>query len=730
METNLHINGMTCAACVTRVEKVLKRQPGVVSAEVNLATEAARVVMDDNGDLDRLITAVANAGYAATVARADAPETPLPLWPVLLGLALSLPLMAPMLAGAFGLHWMLPPWVQWLLATPVQFGLGWRFYRGAWKALKAGTGTMDQLVALGTSAAYALSLYLWLAHGHAEHLYFESAAIVITLVLLGKHLEARAKRRAASAVRALMALRPPTARVRRTGPEGASEIDLPVEQVVAGDVVLVRAGERVPVDATVIEGESLVDESMLTGEPMPVSKHPGSAIAGGSLNNEGLLIAHATRTAAQSTLAGIIRAVERAQSAKPPIQHLVDRIAAVFVPVIVLIAVLTIAGWWLVGGLDFEGAILNGVAVLVIACPCALGLATPAAIIAGTGAAARAGILVKDAAALETAGRARVIAFDKTGTLTEGQPEVETLDAADTAAQERVLALAAGLAAASTHPLAQAVARRAAHDGVAPETITNVRSLAGRGIEGRMNDGMTVRFGNRRWLAEIGAAIPGAEAQDTRSYVAIGETGHVRVLGSVSFSDRIRATSALAIAQLHERALATAMLTGDAQAPARATAARLGLDEVHAELTPETKSRAIDALRALHGPVAMVGDGINDAPALAAADISIAVGGGTDVALETAAITLMRPDLRLVPAALDIAARTQAKIRQNLFFAFVYNVVGVPLAALGWLSPEVAGLAMAMSSVSVVSNALMLARWSPRLAALDASAAGEKTARS
>ena len=308
METNLHINGMTCAACVTRVEKVLKRQPGVVSAEVNLATEAARVVMDDNGDLDRLITAVANAGYAATVARADAPETPLPLWPVLLGLALSLPLMAPMLAAAFGLHWMLPPWVQWLLATPVQFGLGWRFYRGAWKALKAGTGTMDQLVALGTSAAYALSLYLWLAHGHAEHLYFESAAIVITLVLLGKHLEARAKRRAASAVRALMALRPPTARVRRTGPEGASEIDLPVEQVVAGDVVLVRAGERVPVDATVIEGESLVDESMLTGEPMPVSKHPGSALAGGSLNNEGLLIAHATRTAAQSTLAGIIRA--------------------------------------------------------------------------------------------------------------------------------------------------------------------------------------------------------------------------------------------------------------------------------------------------------------------------------------------------------------------------------------------------------------------------------------
>ncbi len=716
METNLHIDGMTCAACVSRVEKVLKRQPGVVSAEVNLATEAARVVMTEEGRIERLIAAISNAGYTASLARADAPETPLPLWPVLLGLALSLPLMAPMIAGAFNQHWGLAPWVQWLLATPVQFGLGWRFYRGAWKALKSGTGTMDQLVALGTSAAYALSLYLWLVHGHTEHLYFESAAIVITLVLLGKHLEARAKRRAASAVRALMALRPPTARLRRTGDDGRSaEIDVPVEQVAAGDVVLVRAGERVPVDATIIEGESLVDESMLTGEPMPVAKHPGSTLAGGSLNNEGLLVAHATRTAAQSTLAGIIRAVERAQSAKPPIQHLVDRIAAVFVPVIVAIAVLTVLGWWLVAGAGLETAILNGVAVLVIACPCALGLATPAAIIAGTGAAARAGILVKDATALETAGKARVIAFDKTGTLTEGHPEVETLDASSADAQARLLALAAGLAAGSTHPLAQAVARRAQQDRVAPEAIAGVRSLAGRGIEGRMNDGVTVRFGNLRWLAELGAPVPAHEDRGTRSYVAIGEAGHVRVLGAIGFSDRVRATSAATIAQLHARGLATAMLTGDAQTTANAIAAELGIDEVRAELAPETKSRTIDALRVQHGPVAMVGDGINDAPALAAADVSIAIGGGTDVALETAAITLMRPDLRLVPAALDIAARTQAKIRQNLFFAFVYNVVGVPLAALGLLSPAVAGLAMAMSSVSVVTNALLLARWSPRL---------------
>ncbi len=715
METNLRISGMTCAACVTRVEKVLKRQPGVVSAEVNLATEAARVITTDEAQVDTLIDAVANAGYQASIARHDDAQAPLPLWPVALGMALSLPLMLPMILGLFDRHWMLPAWVQWALATPVQFGLGWRFYRGAWKALKAGTGTMDQLVALGTSAAYALSLYLWLARGHDEHLYFESAAIVITLVLLGKHLEARAKRRAASAVRALMALRPPTARVRRGGAEASEEVDIPVESVVMGDIVLVRAGERVPVDAVVIEGESLVDESMLTGEPMPVAKHPGSAVAGGSLNNEGLLITHATRTAAQSTLAGIIRAVERAQAAKPPIQHLVDRIAAVFVPVIVAIAALTILGWWWSGAVDLEGAILNGVAVLVIACPCALGLATPAAIIAGTGAAARAGILVKDAAALETAGQVRVVAFDKTGTLTEGHPEVEALDADNDADRTRALALAAGLAAGSTHPLAQAVARRALEDTVAPAAVSAVRSLAGRGIEGRTSDGAIVRFGNRRWLAELAIALPPGDDLHTTSYVALGDAGHARVVGAIRFSDRLRATSAPTLARLHARGLATAMLTGDTTTTARAIAKQIGIDEVRAELAPETKSQAIDALRTLHGKIAMVGDGINDAPALAAADVSIAIGGGTDVALETAAITLMRPDLRLVPAALEIAARTQAKIRQNLFFAFVYNVVGVPLAALGMLSPAVAGLAMAMSSVSVVSNALLLARWSPKL---------------
>lgn len=723
METRLQITGMTCAACVTRVEKILKRQPGVQSAQVNLATESALIRTESTADVAALVQAIHAAGYGAAPARPDAAEAPISFWPVAWGLALSLPLVIPMLGAAWGAHTMLPPWLQWLLATPVQFGLGGRFYRGAWKALRQKTGTMDQLVALGTTAAYALSVYLWLAQA-SPHLYFESAAVVITLVLLGKYLEARAKRKAADAVRALMALRPPTARVRRSEHGQNLEEDVAIEQITTGTCVVIRAGERVPIDATVIEGESHVDESMLTGEPMPVPKRPGEVVSGGTLNQDGLLVAQALRPADQSTLAGIIRAVERAQSAKAPIQHLVDQIAAIFVPAIVAIAAATFVGWLIVDPHHIETAVLNAVAVLVIACPCALGLATPAAIIAGTGAAARAGILVKDPTVFELARRIRAVAFDKTGTLTQGKPTVRTIVAAAGEDEAVLLSLAAALSAGSTHPLAQALIDCAHARAIAPASLGRIRTLPGKGVEAYDANGVWVALGQARWLASLGAPVPETATDHTTSWWARaaapsdapnGDRPAIRVLGRVEFTDVVRPYSAEGVARLHARGLTTVMLTGDQSATAHQIGREVGVQAVHGELTPEQKSEFLAGMKMTRGVVAMVGDGINDAPALAAADVSIAIGGGTDVALETAAITLMRPDLRMVSAAIEISARTQAKIRQNLFFAFAYNVVGIPLAALGWLSPSVAGLAMAMSSVSVVSNALLLARWRPRL---------------
>jgi len=726
----LEISGMTCASCVGRVERALRTVAGVTDASVNLATERARVTAigtDPESLTAQLIAAVEAAGYGAK--RPSAPtsdDTPTPAAPrwsretvhVTIALLLTLPMIVPMLLLPFDVHAMVPDWVQWALATPVQFWLGARFYRAAWSALKARTGNMDLLVALGTSAAYGLSVYHLLQpaphHGHRP-LYFEAAAVVIALILLGKWLESRAKRQTTEAIRALQALRPSRARVRRDG----VEVDVPVGDVRVNDVVVVRPGERFPVDGEVIEGMTHADESLITGESLPVAKQMGDRVTGGAVNGEGLIAVRTVAVGAEGALARIVRLVEDAQAAKAPIQRLVDRVSAIFVPVVIVFALLTFLAWGLIDG-DWNAAVLNAVAVLVIACPCALGLATPTAVMAGTGVAARAGILIKDAEALEHAQRVRTVAFDKTGTLTEGRPVLETTRAID-GDEIALLAQAAALQAGSEHPLAKAVLSAQAD---APRATTlqarDVRAVPGRGLRGIVA-GRSLLLGSERMMREAGIdtgplaarANALAESGGTVSWLAEERADGGALIGLLGFRDRPRASAADAIAQLRGRGIRTVMISGDNLGAAEAVAAMVGIDEVRANVLPEQKADAVRAL-AQDGPVAMVGDGINDAPALAAADVGIAMGSGTDVAMHAAAITLMRSDPTLVAAALDISRRTVRKIRQNLFWAFAYNIVGIPLAAFGLLDPVVAGAAMAFSSVSVVANTLLLRRWSPQ----------------
>ena len=523
----------------------------------------------------------------------------------------------------------------------------------------------------------------------------------MTLVLLGKWLEGRAKRQTTEAIRALQALRPETARVLRNGVE--QEISL--KDLVIGETIVIRPAERIPADAVVLEGRSHADESMLTGESLPVAKGPGDAVTGGAVNAEGRLTARVSAVGAQSTLARIIELVESAQAKKAPIQRLVDRVSAVFVPVVLAIAVVALLSWGVLTG-NWEAAILNAVAVLVIACPCALGLATPTAIIAGTGVAAKHGILIKDAEALEVAHAVKVVAFDKTGTLTAGKPTLVEFKEFYPGA----LSMAAGLQSGSEHPLAKAVLAEAA--GVHVPRAESVRSVAGRGVQGTVN-GRSLALGSSRWMRELALAIDEGENQGhTVSWLA-DITDEPRLLARMAFGDEPRPEAAEAVKRLAARGVRSIMVSGDNAAAAGAIARRLGIDDVRAEVLPGDKAETIFELRKMHGRVAMVGDGVNDAPALAAADLGIAMGSGTDVAMHTAGVTLMRADPRLVPAAIDVSRRTYAKIRQNLFWAFVYNVVGIPLAALGILSPVVAGAAMALSSLSVVSNTLLLKRWKP-----------------
>ncbi len=729
-EVTLQIGGMTCASCVGRVEAALLKVPGVSTATVNLATERATVQAFGEVTDASLRAAVEAAGYQAQAAGGPTTSAPTAVpWgsssaPVVLGVLLSLPLVAPMVLPFLGVNWVAPAWLQWALATPVQFWLGARFYRAGWHALRAGAGNMDLLVALGTSAAYGLSVYLMFKHsGHGTpHLYFEASAVVITLVLLGKWLEGRAKRQTTQAIRALSALQPDTARVLRDG----QERDLALDQVVLGDTVLVRPGERVAVDGEVLQGRSHVDESLITGESKAITKAPGDRVTGGSINGDGALRVKTLAVGTETTLARIVRLVESAQAGKAPVQRMVDQVSAVFVPVVLVAALLTLLGWlWATG--QWETSLINAVSVLVIACPCALGLATPTAIMVGTGAAARHGILIKDATALELAHAVTTVVFDKTGTLTEGRPTVVAVKPAAGQTRDTVLALSAALQQTSEHPLARAVMERVQADGLSVPEADEPQALAGRGLKAQVQ-GQEVLLGSKRLLQERGLQA-GALADDAQRLEAEGRTvswlmresaadsGSTELLGLLAFGDAIKPGARAAIQRLHGLGIKTVLLTGDNRGSAEAVARELGVQAFRAEVLPADKATEVQALRGKGQVVAMVGDGINDAPALAAADVGIAMSTGTDVAMEVAGITLMRGDPTLVADALDVSRRTYATLKRGLFWAFAYNVVGIPLAALGYLNPMVAGAAMALSSVSVVGNALLLRRWRPLSAA-------------
>ncbi|WP_413703637.1 heavy metal translocating P-type ATPase [Pseudomonas sp. Pseusp16] len=717
----LSIDGMTCASCVGRVERALGKVTGVKSVSVNLANERAHLELLGQVDPQALIAAVTKAGYTASVWEAEHPSTDNQQQrlhrersALIIAIALALPLVMPMLLQPFGVHWMLPAWAQFALATPVQFIFGARFYIAAWKAVRAGAGNMDLLVALGTSAGYGLSLYEWAtAAGRMPHLYFEASAVVIALVLLGKYLESRAKRQTASAIRALEALRPERA-IRVTD---GHEQEVAISSLRLNDLVLVKPGERFPVDGEVVEGQSHADEALISGESLPVPKRPGDKVTGGAINGEGRLLVRTQALGAETVLARIIRLVEDAQAAKAPIQKLVDKVSQVFVPTVLLIALATLIGWWLYGA-PMETALINAVAVLVIACPCALGLATPTAIMAGTGVAARYGILIKDAEALERAHEVGAVVFDKTGTLTSGAPRIAHLSAID-GNEASLLQLAGALQRGSEHPLAKAVLDACVERHLKVADVSDSQSLTGRGIAGSL-EGRRLALGNRRLLEDSGlnagpladSAIAWEKQGRTLSWL-IEQSPEPQVLGLFAFGDTLKPGALQAVQQLSARNISSHLLTGDNRGSANVVAEALGIRDVHAEVLPADKAATVAALKET-GVVAMVGDGINDAPALAAADIGIAMGGGTDVAMHAAGITLMRGDPRLVPAALEISRKTYAKIRQNLFWAFVYNLIGIPLAALGFLNPVLAGAAMALSSVSVVSNALLLKTWKPK----------------
>ena len=712
----LKISGMTCATCQGRVEKALVAVDGVTSVHVNLATEKASVeIISGLVRPSDLVLAVDAAGYdadlitgdtqrQAQLAAQEAARLRKDTIAAVTAMALAIPLMLPMLGVP------LPGWVQWALATPVQFIFGARFYRAAWKAIRARTGNMDLLVALGTSTAYFFSIWMvW--QGHAAgggHLYFEASAFVIALVLLGKLLETRAKASTTQAIKSLMALRPDTARIERDG----IEIELPSAAVAIGDIAIIRPGEKVPVDGTILSGHSTADESLITGESLPVDKQPGQTVTGGSINGAGLLRVETNAAASHSTLSRIIALVENAQAHKAPVQRLVDKVAAIFVPIVLAISALTFLIWWLIAG-DAAGGIIAAVSVLVIACPCALGLATPTAFMAGTGAAARAGILIRDPDALEQAHRIDTIILDKTGTLTQGKPGVTDIVALD-GDGDRLLALAASAQQGSEHPLGKAILHHAEGKGLSLSSLDSFESLAGRGLVANVA-GREIFIGNRRLMDERGVATEAAQAKadeleaSGRTVMWVASSGNV--LGLIAAADAIKPQSAKAVGLLKAQNITPWLITGDNQRTAQTIAAETDIANIAADVLPEGKAEHVARLRAEGRHVAMVGDGVNDAPALAAAHVGIAMGTGADVAMHTAGITLMRGNPLLVADAIGISRATYSKIKQGLFWAFIYNLIGIPLAALGYLNPMFAGAAMALSSISVVLNALTLRRW-------------------
>lgn len=711
---SLSVEGMSCASCVAHVEKALKKVPGVSDASVNLATESAQVTLGSSSvQAEDLIRAVEEAGYDAklivpheeqTERREDKEAEKLSAlrWQfyTFLGAALfSIPVVVPMFLSVLGSEWMLSPWLELALATSVQFVFGARFYKSTFTAIKTRSASMDLLVALGTSAAYFLSLYLLIQGSH--QLYFESSAVVITLVLMGKWLEAKARFQTTQAIRSLQALRPDKARVLRQG----SEIEVSLKDVRLGDLVIVRPGERIPVDGVVTDGKSQVDESLITGESLPVLKVKDLFVIGGSFNQDGLLQVRVERLGTETTLSKVIRLVEDAQAEKAPIQRLVDKVSSVFVPAVLVIALITfVTSWYLTQ--DASTSIIHAVAVLVIACPCALGLATPTAVMVGTGLAAKHGILIQNAEALELAHSVQTVVFDKTGTLTEGKAKVVSVKALD-GDEASLLRLAASAQIASEHPLGKAIVEEAKRREIPYERATDVRALSGLGIEGRV-DQKKIVIGNSALMKDQGIEVTNLEANF--SYVAQIEPSK-KLLGEFTFSDAIKPSARQAVAELQRHGISVMMLTGDHQATASQVASELGIKEFRAQVLPQDKVRIVEELKRSGKIIAMVGDGINDAPALAAAQVGMAMSTGTDVAMQVSGVTLMRGEPLLVADVIEISRRTYRKIQQNLFWAFIYNIVGIPLAAMGYLSPWIAGGAMAFSSVSVVSNSLLLKRW-------------------
>lgn len=713
----LVVSGMTCASCAGRVEKALAAVPGVARASVNLATERATVEGPSGAfRASDLVLAVERAGYGAEILTGDAERDRRILADEeararreTRRMATAVVLTAPLLLPMIGVP--LPGEVQLVLATIVQFAIGARFYVSAWKAVRVFSGNMDLLVALGTSAAYFYSVEQLAFGGAHTHLYFEASVVVVALVVVGKWLEGRAKRSTTAAIHALTALRPERARVTRDG----TEVEVPISAVAVGDVVVVRPGEKLPTDGRVTRGASEVDESLLTGESLPVAKTVGDMATGGSINGSGLLHIETTAAGDQSTLSRIIAMVESAQTKKAPVQRLVDRVAAVFVPVVLAVAAVTFAAWWLIVG-DPAGGLIAAVSVMVIACPCALGLATPTALMVGTGSAARAGILIRDAEALERAHGLDTVVLDKTGTLTEGKPAVTEI-LAGAMDPEALLTLIAAAQTGSEHPLAEAILARVGTRAL--PKLDAFRAIPGMGLRADV-EGRTIAVGNRRLMTDAGVETASLEAEAVRleeigrTVMWAAETGATpRLLGAVAVADPIKPTARAAVRRLHDLGITTVLLTGDNERTATAVARELGIERVRAGVLPADKADEIGRLVREGRRVAMVGDGVNDAPALAAADVGIAMGTGADVAMQAAGVTLMRGDPLLIGDAIDISRATYRKIRQGLFWAFVYNVVGLPIAALGLLSPMIAGGAMALSSVSVVSNALLLRRWRP-----------------